>query len=488
MGFWKKISKPFKKIGKVISGGTRSVGNIITDPLGFKNIGKNIPSSYSLMHNINVQGKIDSSVNVSGQIGVDINVNLKDAITAASILRDGLTQFDLFGGAFRQHVNDFSDSQKSRSLLQELHSIISNGTRERKSDEYFFDLCLVNDSSTISNEPLPNHFVTNEVAACLAGIVLNGKPLIEDMDLTISKSANPSPAPPKIEYQVIASNIQTDNIIEFNVKKHPDDNAETNLLKNCRLQLRLLRETPNWKYTLAEWIFDGQSGPSNCKMNFVVEHPKLTACPHPSSKTTELLLKMGDLIDAISLPNIPEEIRSAAGISASGSPATVSSLIKDTLVNSFQSRLKQTEGIEKALRELEDEDPNTFDVRTPFVAAVSCLRGDVTVRISSGSGNVNRFEAVEPEVYLSAGDEMAIRLPLYAGEKVSRDDILEQDVRFTIHSPSGSSGRCTVRVFSGFEWATELVSARTIEADATDDSKKPIPFEVPILLTDALAD
>jgi len=274
MGFFNKISKPFKKIGKAISGIVRDVHDVIMDPLGLKSLGQNIPTSYSLQHNINLEGKIDATVNVKTNLDVDVGVdiNLKDLVTAATIFKDAISNFDIFGGLIRQHVNDISQTHTSMNLLHELRDIIAIGSTERKRDEYYFVVSLINDSTQYDTNN-KNLFITKHLCRCLLSIELNKQCLLDDIELQIKKFEVPVTSPLRAEHQVVATNISKENLIKFTVKQHPSDikttsgdantpSADTNPLKNCRLQVRLIRETQYWKYTLIEWIFDGESGPS----------------------------------------------------------------------------------------------------------------------------------------------------------------------------------------------------------------------------------
>jgi len=210
----------------------------------------------------------------------------------------------------------------------------------------------------------------------------------------------------------------------------------------------------------------------------------MSPSPLASNKANKIIEKIDHLITVLSTPNIAKDIDFSN--SEASNMNNISVMMQKTLFESYQSRVSASKSLEKALMELEDDNPNTFDVRTPFVAAVSCHSGPITVRINSGSG-VNLFPAIQDEQTLNTGDEIAIRIPLYAGQKVNRDDIIEQIVRFDIHSLPGQSGYCTVTVYSGFEWATEIVNSKTIWAKAKDQSDKAISHEVKIKLSDALA-
>jgi hypothetical protein len=77
----RNISNTFKRtianpVNKFFGGGK------IWDPFGFGNtgrdFGKNIPTSYSLQHNIDVNGRIDVTANLNARVnvGVDIDVNV----------------------------------------------------------------------------------------------------------------------------------------------------------------------------------------------------------------------------------------------------------------------------------------------------------------------------------------------------------------------------------------------------------------------------
>jgi len=189
------------------------VREFITDPLGFRNIGRNIPTTYTINHNVKADGKIDVSANVSLKVSADLTLKMPDLVLAASHIEQGLKEFDIFGGAFRQLIADIEDSYRKRLWLEEVKSVIQNGPCERLADEYFFEMSMVNDSTKQlrHDSAQPGYFVIERPALCRVGISLNGKEIVKDMLLEIPNIAQPTSNPIRIEKRIAALNIQRNN-------------------------------------------------------------------------------------------------------------------------------------------------------------------------------------------------------------------------------------------------------------------------------------
>jgi hypothetical protein len=499
MSFWSDIGDFVTGIPGAIGGvlGTATgflgnqLGNLFGPTLGRigENFGKNIPTSFTINHKINDGNRIEVGVKVEGKIdvaiGVDVNVNLKDAIAAAQLLRDGLVRFDIFGGAIRQVTGDLVAVERTLPLLRELRNVVQNGVFEKQTDRYLFEISFVNDSTTINTNPARGpigHYEVPQDCSCLLSIILNGQPIVAERELRIPQSTSLTPEPVRIDMEIIATNVlrgDAPNVLELSAKPIFNNPAGLQQLRGSLLQVRLLRRTRHWKYTVVEWIFDGNSGQSDSTLRFVVAHPSLSSFPQPSARANALAERITDLLSELSLPSLTRPPDGGAA------PNNITALVHDTILGSYRARIGTARALSEAFSELEDEDPNTFDVRTPFYGAVSCHFGSVGIRLSCESVDANgtAFPVIENEVVINAGDEIAFLLPLQAGPEVQHDPLLNRRVRFILTGgPSG--GRATATVYYGLEWSTRVLASRTFNLDLNVVGEQ----NVLIQLNDNLAD
>ena len=485
----------FSDIGDFITGIPKAIGGVISDIAGpalgriGENFGKNIPTSFTINHKINDGNRIEVGVKVEGNIdvaiGVDVNVNLKDAIAAAQLLRDGLVRFDIFGGAIRQVTGDLVAVERTLPLLRELRNVVQNGVFEKQTDRYFFEVSFVNDSTTVNSDAVRGplgHYEVQQDCACLFTITLNEQPIVTERELRIGKSTSLTPEPSRLDLEIIATNVlrgNQPNTLELSAKPIFNNADGQKQLLNCLLQVRLMRRTRHWKYTVVEWIFDGNSGQSNSRIRFVVAHPRLSSFPKPSASASALADKITGLINELSLPSLT---RPSDG---SASPGNITTLVQNVILGSYRARIESARGLTEAFGALEDEDPNTFDVRTPFYAAISCHFGSVGIRLSCDDLDAHgiSFPVIDNEVVLNAGDEVAFLLPLQAGPEVQQNPLLNRQVKFILTGgPNG--GRATATVYYGLEWATRLLASRTFNLNINDVAEE----SVSIRLNDNLAD
>jgi len=481
----------FKKIGKVVKSITKRVGNIfkplhdrLKDPLGLGNI----PQSFSLNHNINLNGKIDVSVNVKSDVNVDVKIDLSDAIAAASLIKDGLAQFDIFGGALRQIINNYEQALEERSLLHELQRIVKKGSSEQRDDEFYFEVSLINDSTIIKElNGVKQGYQITRPCGLTFNILINNELIANETALVIEKEVEKITSESlHLERLISATNIRNDNVVKLSANYYPylpDEATKQAWLKDCRLQIKLIRETQNWRYTVIEWIFDGNSGPSAVEARFLVNHPQWTATPSLSQEAKSLEKKIEILSDELTFPKV-DKVHDLIETKSNDSFGRLSMAewIHSTIIKTSESRIHASKELEELLNKLDTKDPNSFDVRVPFTAALSCHKGSIKLKLESGF-SANNSDVIDKEIELNEGDEIAIRVPFLAGQTVPRGSILNQQIQFTISSDEDGA-YCTASVYAGFEWASEIVSTRSIRPKANEETI----YTVPITLSDSLAD
>lgn len=471
MGFFKKIKrglgKVTKNIGKGIGGLVRGIfGN---DPLGLENI----PSSYSLNHNINSKSELDITANINAK--VDVDVDLSDLVSAAALFRDGMIQFDIFGGALNKLLNINENLDNEKGMLKELSHVIEKGSSALKEDNYYFELSLVNDSTSFEQRS----YIIQRSCGLSLSISVNNNEIIHNMGLSIKNNVGSS----SNEVTRIKKIIGFSKVDEFNKIKISADyfmgvleKDKAAWIKDCRLQVRLIRETPHWKYTVLEWIFDGNSGPSKMETNFFAGSSDFNPSPIKSKRSLELKEKIDGLIHEIYSPKLIDE---------KALPELPKETVMTDMVNTILS--KRNNNINKKFEEIDDfletfdNRDGSYDVRTPIMASFSCHKGPIKLKLESGTVSKNT-NIIDREMILNEGDELTILVPLLAGSNVSRNQIKKQFIRYILKSEV-ENAYCTATVYAGFEWDNEIVSALSFQPVINQEKI----FEVPIELSDSLS-
>ncbi len=412
-----------------------TVGSFLSDPLGFRNIGKGLPQSFSLNHNINVNGKLDVNVNVSGQVDVDVTVHLPELVQAARMLRDGLTKFDLTGGALQQAVNSYSESNRQRQMLLELADLVRTGNAERMSDGYFFEVSLVNDSTKLATGALPGTRLYEVPTLCQCSVTLqfNTSPLLDKtiMSIGMTPSGAPVQTPPRQEFTFRLSSIRPTNTIHIAI----DQFGSADYLKECRMQIRMVKKTKNWSYTLFEHIFDGSSGPSSIDANVYIG--RLSASPKlDTAKSKRLVGTIQDLVHTLELPGIPAKISTVGELAAA-------------LVDFSATRAKNTRAITDLVADLDVPNQDAHDVRTPFYLVVQNMGPGPLSAMASVAGNSFLNASL-----LEAKDEVAVKIPIDADFSVLMATVT-RTVQVDLQALGGKSTYYRCMIQSGVPWDTK---------------------------------
>ncbi len=411
MSFFGGLADVVSHIGQSICNAAGLVKERITDPLGMGNLGKNVPTSFSIYHNIDVSGKVNVSVNVQGS--VDVNVNLKDLIGAAAILRDALTNFDIFGGALRQLIGSFQQLSDIKTLLLELRNIVGATASDHKADYYYLELSLVNESTVLANNGLTNDmrlFQVQQDCACASAITINKKEIAENFEMGITASSAMTSSPVRVEEVLPLENLVADNELQMAVLApfaDSDLEAARKLQSNAKLQIKLIHATMHWKYTVAEYIKSGHSSINSNVLLHFVDGRSRTACGAQSERSRQITGQIDKLLSALSVPNLP---------SSPGEPvATITDLLQNTLMASYRARVSSADELELILRSSEENARGLIDARELVTVAISCAKGEFNVTMSftvQDGGKPTEQTVFVDDTVLASGDELAVRLPL----------------------------------------------------------------------------
>lgn len=420
------------------------------------------------------------NLTIDGGHKIDVDIQFKDLVTAAQLIKDGLSSFDLFGGLLRQFRSDVERLDEAKRFLRDLALILRQGHCDQAQDFFFFEVSLANATAHQPESPTgsPAPIQVDKACACAITLQLNATLIAKDLVLTLPASAKGQPAATRIQQEIMTQGVAfgAENTLILSVDSTVGD-VGGELLANSKIRVRFVRQTRYWRHTLLEWVCDGHSGGSRCSASVFLGDPTWTSCPQPSDRANALAAKLESLAATYNVPNLPSHLPDP------GAVTSIAALMSATFFSAFRERMALLEEVDHALMDIDAETnaQGILDVRTPVVATISCLAGKVQATVTSASAAEPSPRVAIGRVDLGAGDMVAIRLPLRAGRGIDRAHIGKHAVRFSAKDISG--GACTARVFSGFDWRSRVLGGLTMVAPMS----LPGDYELPITIGDVLA-
>jgi hypothetical protein len=266
------------------------------------------------------------------------------------------------------------------------------------------------------------------------------------------------------------------NLLHLQIDALDNLPGSAQLLKNSLLQVRLLRHTGNWDYTVIEWICDGSTDSRSADCQFVVGSSDASAIPKTSANATALADKLGTVIDLLTVPSLTTV--------ATGPLSSIAELLQTSFLGAYQQRTVAAKALTDALTDIQDENPNTFDLRTPFFVSISCSFGSVAPHISVVDPNnaATKVDVINNAV-LAEGDELTVQIPLFVGLGVNAKAGVNRSCEIDFDNAEG--GRATVTIYYGMEWAIRILHSKTVNIDLGVAVNQ---YSVAFMVNDALAD
>jgi hypothetical protein len=208
----------------------------------------------------------------------------------------------------------------------------------------------------------------------------------------------------------------------------------------------------------------------------VVGSSTASAIPKASDKARAIADKLTKVIDQLTVPSLTT--------GAGTSPTTMPDLLQTSFLGAYQERILATKALTDALTGIQDEHPNTFDLRTPFFVSISCNSGSVAPRVTVAdpSDLATKIDVIKNAI-LAEGDELTVQIPLFVGVGVNAGAGVARSCEIKFDNSEG--GRATVSVYYGMEWAVRVFHSKTVTIDLGGPVE---PYTVDFTVNDALAD
>jgi hypothetical protein len=478
-------------VGGVLGGAAGIVGDVLDGPTKLiGRLGTNMLPAITLKHNVHVDGKIDVAVNAT------VKVEIPDLVRAAEMIKDGLIGFDIFGGALHELVSNLRERDELRNLLRHLAILVHPIDRNPAGDLYYLEMTLLNKTASLLNDNpglVRGRYKTTAPAGCRATVSINGISIIESMLLKVPDSDSLTQSQIRDGRSFVVTHLNQGiagkggsgrNDIIIDIDDPAGKGSAGKSLQNAKLQIRLFRSERFGRSTVFEYIIDGNQQSRHAEIQFFIDDPDFTPAPHQSARTQALRAKIEALVAASRIPNIPSDFKSS-------SPGTSTSvdLVQSTILAAVQERHLAADDVESALSELDDTDPNTFDVRTPFFCSIHAAGGSVTIKDVQVAAQLQtgpQAASCVSATTLLSGDELAVRLPIRAGVGIARNEIQNQVIFVTLSNlnKSAADGGCTATVTAGFEWASRVLGEKSA-IDAKGGAEQDLTFG--FSLSDVLA-
>ncbi|CAN1505573.1 hypothetical protein MCEMSE15_00626 [Fimbriimonadaceae bacterium] len=458
----------FGDIGKAVGGFARGTVGVLGDAWdliksGASEVGdfgtRSLPS-ITLKHNVNVSGRISIEGNFN------VKFDLSDLVTASENIRDGLLNFDVFGGASRQLAGQARDNQALVGFLKDFRETV-DPVRPMIMDDYVVEITFINKSTAV-NQSFPGrplNYITPSPCSAFVAVRIGPVRALGDAILKIEGSTKPA----DYDHSVIQRTVSVvglskgQNSIRILYGSLGEDAASKAAFANSKLHVRLIRSRENTKQVLVEVVLNGGDLPRSISLPFFLDDPVFSPAPFSTAKTAAMRKALDTSILSLKVPNTPSP--------NPGSITSVVDLISKTLLQSAHDRIDTGDRLQLMISQLDDDDPNTFDVRTPFFLSIFAASGPTKLKVASISNpDVSQVvNLVRDELMLLEGDEIVIRLPLVAGLSIPRDKIKTQQISVQLEKLEGWKDT-QVSLEAGFEWNRRLLTHQSLNTSMIGDN------------------
>jgi hypothetical protein len=305
--------------------------------------------------------------------------------------------------------------------------------------------------------------------SCNISVGLNNINVLNQLEMGVAKGTGVD-LPIVDTREVTLANVLVNNFNNafFSAGPTPDD-SQAILFHNCKVRMRLVRRTQFRQYVLAEWIGDGSSGASSCSAHLPAGDPFWTPVPLGGEQVEELA-------------NAVAALRRSLAVVPDLSDGQTSVSLAKALILAVSAKTIEVDAVESIVRRISDGDPNTFDIRCPFSAVAICHAGSARLDVFVTDVATGERRYALSGVALSAGDRVAVQLPLRLGALVpERGGIRQHEVSFALSA--AVAAKSTFGIYAGIGRSVRAIQERTVRLVAPD----PVAAAFVFRTTDSLA-